>query len=1269
MVVIISLLLLICAALPAAGADISVEELSKNIEMIPESEALSIRSIGQDDKGMIWFGTDKNLYSYDGYNIVVRHDIRGGNDHYQINTLLCSGSKILLGCMDGIVIYDMIQETFTPVEFLNGIETHALQYDSVRDVIWIGCDAGLFFYAKDSGTISAAIIDSDTKPANIWSLHIQDDHLYIGMRSGFGVYDLSGSNRYIPLNLMKGFFEKRYSTIGAIESSDDGTIYIGASTFLAEYSPESPSSDIISDFSWVKTISKADDLFLLGTDAGLYSFCPGNNEIRHIKKTVVWDILSDMNGNIWFGTDNGLMMFKSDNLIDSIEGIPENANHLFTSISGNRDGLFFAGGSYGMVVFDDINQKQTRWYNMEDSEFPFRHNKVRQIVYDESKDDIWVSTASGALKFNKETNLFDLYVVSNNSFYQAYDICFSDGKMWFAALDGLCCVQNDSIARRYTVKDGLTSNRINQVTKDRNGRIWMRSFDRNIFILDPDTDIVSQYRFPNNAITRGDQIFSDSEGSIWITSANHVYQIKHGDPVSGFYDYNLKGHPTNHCTEIIEVDRTIWVCFSNGIYILDKAGKVVTKISTRKAYSEMYFDKANNRVLLGTLDRIDFINISDLEKHQKSSTSSIHITNVVINGNYTLTNSEIHTGRITLPHDKNNLVVSFSNFTFNRENPPIFNYMLEGNGSQWNETKGQGNNISFSNLSPGTYHLHIIPSGSPEKDAPIMTIHINRPWYLSSAAIIFYLMVFAGVAYTLMSFLTFHKKIKDERIQKAYEMSQAKSKINFFADVAHEFKTPLSLIIAPVSKIIQESTDPDQKRTLQMIHDNAIKLNSLIHFSLDFYKDSNDMGKSIISSTVEVVSFMERILNTYKETSQNLDFIFRSDYDEIHASIDVIKTETIISNILSNACRYTPKGGSIIMTLDYDSDSDMLLVRISDTGLGIPSSELPLIFERYYQSSRTRKLHSEGTGIGLSIVKNYVDILNGTINVSSGENGTSFTITLPILKEKETDNTSEVKAIDNASNKNPLIIIIDDNKSVCEFLVSILSDKYRCMCAHNGKNGLKLCQDMIPDLIISDVVMPVMDGLEMCREIRKIPVLSIIPIILLTAKDDKETEKASISLNIDSFVGKPFDMDTLTAKVDQLIGHKKLIENKVRLQMISEPKNTTALSSDEKFLLNVTKIIEDNLDDTELSVSRLSELCRYNEKQMYRKIKSMTGLSTIEYIKSIRMKRAAQLLQNGNFTVSEVMYMVGFSNTSYFARTFLAQFGKTPKEYMKDSTE
>lgn len=1267
MSVIFSLLLLFSSVLPAAGADNAMEGLSRNIEMIPESEALSIRSIGQDEKGMIWFGTDKNLYSYDGYNIVVRHDIGGGNDHFQINTLFCSGNKILLGCMDGIVIYDMVQETFTPVEFLNGIEIHALQYDSVRDVIWIGCDAGLFCYSKDSGTISAAIIDSDTKPANIWSLHIRDDDLYIGMRSGFGVYDLSGSNRYRPLNVMKGFFEKRYSTIGAIDSSDDGIIYIGTSTFLAEYSPGAPVSKNVSDFSWVKTIGKTEELFLLGTDAGLYSFCPENNEIRHIKKTVVWDILSDKNGNIWFGTDNGLMVFKSDTLIDSIDGIPENANHLFTSISGNKDGLFFAGGSYGMVVFDDINKRQTHWYNMEDSEYPFRHNKVRQIVYDESNDDIWVSTASGALKFNKETERFDLYVVSNNSFYQAYDICFNDGKMWFATLDGLCCVQNDSIIRRYTIKDGLTSNRINQVAKDSNGRIWMRAFDRNIFFLDPDTDAVSQYHFPNNTITRGDQMFSDSEGNIWITSANHVYQIKHGNSLDGFLEYNLKGRPSNHCIGIIEVDETIWACFSNGIYILDKTGKVITKISTRKTYSEMYFDKANDRVLLGTLDRIDYINISDLEKHHKSSTSSIHITNIVVNDNFTLTDKEISSGRINLPHDKNNLVISFSNFTFNNENPPIFNYLLEGNGNQWNETKGQGNLISFSNLSPGTYRLHIIPSGSQEQDAPIMTIHINRPWHLSTAAIIFYLLIFLWLAYTLISFLTFQKKVKDERISKAYEMSQAKSKINFFADVAHEFKTPLSLIIAPVSKIIQESTDPDQKRTLQMIHDNAIKLNSLIHFSLDLYKDSNDMGKSIISSTVEIVSFMKRILNTYKETSQDLDFIFRSDYDEIHAAIDVIKTETIISNILSNACRYTPKGGSIIMTLDYDRDSDTLLVRISDTGLGIPSSELPLIFERYYQSSRTRKLYSEGTGLGLSIVKNYIDILNGTIKVSSGENGTSFTITLPILKEKETDSTSEVKAIDNA-NRNPLIIIIDDNKSVCEFLVSILRDKYRCMCAHNGKNGLKLCQDMIPDLIISDVVMPVMDGLEMCRELRKTPMLSIVPIILLTAKDDKETEKASISLNIDSFVGKPFDMDTLTAKVDQLIGHKKLVENKVRIQMISEPKNTTALSSDEKFLLNVTKVIEDNLDDTDLSVTRLCELCRYNEKQMYRKIKNMTGLSTIEYIKSIRMKRAAQLLQNGNFTVSEVMYMVGFSNTSYFARTFLAQFGKTPKEYMKDYT-
>ena len=374
-----------------------------------------------------------------------------------------------------------------------------------------------------------------------------------------------------------------------------------------------------------------------------------------------------------------------------------------------------------------------------------------------------------------------------------------------------------------------------------------------------------------------------------------------------------------------------------------------------------------------------------------------------------------------------------------------------------------------------------------------------------------------------------------------------------------------------------------------------------------------------------------------------------------------------MNNLLSNACKYTPEGGSILLTLDRSLEDGQLIVKVSDTGVGIPDEDLPFVFQRYFESSRTKGKGHDSTGIGLSIIKQYVELHGGRVSIDSDRQGTSFTLLLPVLSDRSAD---EVPASSDQDNPDkPLIAIIDDNVQICQFIESLLEKDFRCICSHNGKSGLKLCKDVLPDLIISDVLMPVMDGLEMCRQISAYSPLSTIPIILLTAKDDAETEQKSIDLNIDIFLPKPFDPQTLTARVHQLLSGKKRMEQKIRMEMISNPSVQRSPSQDERFLQKVMQLIEDNLDDSTLSVGRLCELGGFNDKQLYRKVKQFTGMSAVEYIRSIRLKKAALLLQTGNFTVSEVMYSVGFSNASYFTRAFAAMYKMTPSEYMKSFKE
>ena len=428
------------------------------------------------------------------------------------------------------------------------------------------------------------------------------------------------------------------------------------------------------------------------------------------------------------------------------------------------------------------------------------------------------------------------------------------------------------------------------------------------------------------------------------------------------------------------------------------------------------------------------------------------------------------------------------------------------------------------------------------------------------------------------------------------------------------------------------------------------------------------LSDDVVKSPLELVGFARQIFQAFEDNFPKLDFHFHADEDKLLLDLDVIKMEAILTNIISNACKYTPDGGSVVLSLSEDRQKGLLSIRISDTGVGIPQEELAYIFQRYYQSSRT-KGSKQGTGLGLTIVKKYVDILGGDISVTSEGDGTTFRILLPV--ERAEENATLPNTAVNGSDRRQTIVIVDDNTTICDFLSGMLQDKYHCMCAHDGQKGILLCKDILPDLIIADVMMPGMNGLEMCRQIREIPSLSIVPIILLTAKDDKETERQSIELNIDAFIGKPFDVDTLAARIDQLIDKNRHVMDKMRIEMISSPSEPVKMSPDEKILEKITGIIEENLEDSGFSVFRLCEISGYNEKFLYRKIKSLTNLSTVEYIRSIRLKKAALLLQNGNFTVSETMYMVGFTNSSYFSKAFTSLFGMTPREYRQSyrSTE
>ena len=1087
------------------------------------------------------------------------------------------------------------------------------------------------------------------------------NYIYIGTTEHLARYGLlSGVYEQIRIS----GFPSDIEGIDAIVPKSDGHLFVGTSEGLFDVDIKFNTSKMLAGYECVKTMSEMGDKLVLGTDAGLYLYDMHDGSNNLVSGNVVWCIMNDSSGNCWYGSDTGLLMSRKE-IIRPVDGLPDEAMNLYCNISGDNTGRVFAGGTHGLVIMN--TDTLCDWYRLGDNEHSLSHNKVRSIAHNPDTDEIYALLPSGMVLFNADTNEFEGKQFNFfTNFYDGYGMVADSLEMWVATLSGVYRVDNMTTLRHYTNEDGLSSSRALQVEKTTDGRIWVRTTDKSIFLFDRESDVFVPFADPEGTDNmKGDLMMTDSKGNIWISHGAEVYRvfIKDGQWLSERYDFGSAS--SLEIISMIEVDNEIWFCLPNEITIVNTDVGRIGRLSTECNYAGMYYDKPGGRVLLGATDRIDEVVPDDVRAILLHKSAKIHITSVVVNEETVLPYSVIKTGQVTLSHRENSIRLFFSDYDYSIGNMRKFLFNLDGREKQWIET--QGNSIMLPGLSPGRHRIFLSSSGSEQTNNPVFTVRILRPWYMSWWALTLYSLIFLSIIYMIVNNSILSNKLEMEREQKQRLLAQARTKMNFFTEVAHEFKTPLSLIIAPIGKLLQETEDAGRRKTLQLMHNNAMKLNSLIRLSLDYYNDRSEPGEEVIQLNVEFVEFAKSIFNSFKESWPDHTFIFNSSSSSIDAVTDVIKMETILTNLISNACRYTPSGGTIILALEEVAEQGILQISVSDTGIGIPDDELPFIYQRYFQSSRSKKQSKDGSGVGLTIVRKYVEQLKGEITVSSDDNGTTFRLSFPVRSDMS-DSSVETDVVLTKDNK-PLVVIVDDNRSICDFLTDALSSEFQCVCAFDGKSGLKLCKSVSPDLIISDVVMPVMDGMEMCRQIRMNNSLSTVPIILLTARGDHETELKSIDLNIDMFIPKPFDMETLYSRVKQLTARRKNIEKKVRIDMIAEPKAEIGQSLDEKYLLKVTSLIESHIDDPELSVTKLCELGGFSEKQLYRKIKSLTGMSTVEYIRSIRMKKAAILLQSCKFTVSEAMYMVGFSNTSYFARTFSDIYGKSPSEYQQSFRE
>ena len=525
--------------------------------------------------------------------------------------------------------------------------------------------------------------------------------------------------------------------------------------------------------------------------------------------------------------------------------------------------------------------------------------------------------------------------------------------------------------------------------------------------------------------------------------------------------------------------------------------------------------------------------------------------------------------------------------------------------------------------------------------------------------------------------------MKEFETQKLKEVDKMKS--TFFANISHEFRTPLTLIKGPIERLLNNDKVDDPKKIYRMIKRNSERLFNLINELLDLSK--LESGKMKLSAQgADIVSFTKGIAMSFESLAnkKEIQISISSYIDSIELYFDKEKMQKILTNLISNALKFTPKGGKITVSIKEELAAQKVQIKITDNGIGIPQKELPKIFDRFYQVANSHSERHEGTGIGLSLTKELVEIHHGEITVESElEKGSTFILSFPLGKNHLTEEEliyadTEIQQDDNIEversvsssegEEKPLLLIVEDNKDVRTFIISIIEKKYRYYEAENGEEGYAKALEHMPDLIISDIMMPKQTGDRMCEKLKKDQITCHIPIILLTAKSSGEDRINGLEIGADDYLIKPFNDKELLARISNLIVQRRNLREKYLREAEIHPTEVAVTSLDKKFIEKIIKIIEENISNTEFNVEQLADDLIVSRWQLYRKFSSVLGEKPNEFIKKYRIKRAADLIKQDFGNITDVAYEVGFNDLSYFAKCFKQIYKINPHKYAEAYT-
>lgn len=844
----------------------------------------------------------------------------------------------------------------------------------------------------------------------------------------------------------------------------------------------------------------------------------------------------------------------------------------------------------------------------------------------DNKNIIWFATETGVVRYNNTSGKIETYKsLSKKENGAPYDDNVSDimldkkGKVWASTRYGLCVYEpSKNKFKTITHLKELSGKWITDMLSDVNGDLWLNINNNSIAWLKADLKGINIYH---------------------VNSGNRLDVFSSG----GFFNFN---------------NSKIYLGGKNGIIYFSPRTMKRNNWSPMPIITE--FKIQNEEVFPG----------------------------MEINGQVPLLNDLNYGRKVELDYKNRNFSFQFSAPSFTNEKLNKFQYMLEGFDKDWITTTSSSRLVQYTNLYSGNYVFKIRSSNSNGQWSEISSyqIKILPPFWLTPTALLLFLALLAVIFYFVRKEIKNRIRLKQEllteKVNREHDIKLNNEKLRFFTNISHELRTPLTLILGPAKQLMEEGNSSDyQKSRYNLIHQNASRLLNLVNQVLDFRKAQAGELKLKVSKT-DILAYTRNIFDSFKELAYNkkITLNFVSEEENITGWIDTDKYDKILYNLLSNALKFTNKYGSVDLFIRLkDGAEGVLIVEVSDNGIGIPIKSQEKIFKRFYQVTNSQE-HNTGSGIGLSLVKSLVQLHKGSIKVvSTPGKGSIFTVEIPMdrsfysnkeafdyvikndIPDSHLPEKSAKKIIQNTELKQK-ILVVEDNTELRKYLVDYLSDYYKVYEAENGAEGLKICRQIKPILCVADVMMPVMDGLEFCKELKNDDFISHIPVVLLTALAENQDKVKGYDIGADGYLVKPFDPSLLKTVIENIIKSRLELKSKFSGEVESKVGLLTHSPIDEEFMVKVTNLINDNMSELDLSTEFLCDKLGVSSSKLYRKIKELTDLAPNEFIRTIRLKKSAELLKTKKYNVSEVTNLVGFNDPLYFSRCFKKQFGFPPSK-------